>query len=141
MSTANGDSARPGPAFPRLLAQLQGWYYIAGGAWPLISPGTFQAVTGDKVEFWLVITVALHLVIIGGVLILAARGGRITREIALLGGATALMLAIVDVYCVTEPRTTRAYYLDALAEFGLAVLWAFAFRQLRSSMSGPSARG
>lgn len=106
-----------------LLAQGQGAFYVLSGLWPLLSPATFQWVTGPKEEFWLVRTVSLLLVVAGAVLFLAGRARRVTREIVLLGAGHAAMLAIVDVFCVFAPRTTGAYWLDAVLEIGLVAAW------------------
>jgi hypothetical protein len=108
------------------VAKLQGWYYAASGIWPLVSGGTFQAVTGPKADFWLAQTVGLLLAITGAVLILAARAGRVTPEIKLLGILQAAALALVDGYCVFQPRTTLSYLLDAVVELGLVAAWSFA---------------
>jgi hypothetical protein len=105
------------------LSWLQGLFYLAGGAWPLVSPGTFQRVTGPKVDFWLAQTVGLQLVIVGFLLVRAARRGSVSSDVALLGAATAIMFALVDLYCVTQPRTTYAYLGDAVIEVALAVAW------------------
>lgn len=106
-----------------LLAQGQGAFYLLSGLWPLLSPGSFQAVTGPKEDFWLAQTVGLLLVVVGTVLLLAGRSRRITREIVLLAAGSALVLGMVDVFCVFAPRTTRAYWLDAVVEFAIAGAW------------------
>ena len=64
---------------PRWIARVQGWFYLLSGIWPLVSGGTFQAVTGYKTDFWLAQTVGLLLAASGVVLILAANASRITR--------------------------------------------------------------
>jgi hypothetical protein len=115
-----------------VVSQVQGWYCILGSIWPLVSPTTFQAVTGTKMDFWLAQTVGLLLIVTGLVLIKAARRGRLTAEIALLGIGQAIVLGSVDVFCVREPRTTVAYYLDAIAEFTLVAAWLIALSHDRS---------
>lgn len=112
----------PSRALARL-AQAQGAYYFASGAWPLLAPRSFQFVTGPKFEFWLVETVGLTLVIVGAVLLLAGRARRVTREIALLGAGLAAALGSIDIWCVLEPHTTRAYWIDAAVQFGLLGTW------------------
>jgi len=105
------------------IARLQGWFYLLSGIWPLISGHTFQAVTGYKADFWLAQTVGLLLAITGVVLILAARASRITREIKLLGTLQSAALMVVDLYCVSQPRTTWSYLLDAVVELGFVAGW------------------
>jgi hypothetical protein len=41
------------------LALVQGGYYVLTGLWSLVSPRTFQAVTGKKEDYWLVKTVGV----------------------------------------------------------------------------------
>lgn len=106
-----------------LLAQGQGAFYFLSGLWPLLSPGSFQLVTGRKEDLWLAQTVGLLLVVLGAVLVLAGRARRITREIILLGAGNAAVLGVMDILCVFAPRTTRAYWLDAVLEAGLAITW------------------
>jgi hypothetical protein len=113
------------------LARIQGWFYVITGLWPLLSGGSFQAVTGFKADFWLARTVGLLLAVSGGAMILAARNGRITSEIILLGAGQAAALAVTDAYCVALPRTTPVYWLDAVVEAGLAVAWAFVAKARR----------
>src|SRR5437868_1530386 len=94
----------------RFLAQLQGWYYLITGIWPLVSGQSFQTITGFKADFWLAQTVGLLLAVSGVAMIRAGRTSRVTMEIAWLALGQAAALAIIDVYCVSQPRTTRAYW-------------------------------
>lgn len=91
--------------------------------WPLIAPGTFQAVTGPKEDLWLARTVGLLLAAAGAALALAGRRRRVTPELALIGAGFAAALSVVDVFCVFEPRTTAAYWLDAPVELALLIAW------------------
>lgn len=118
------------------LARFQGWFYLTTGLWPLGSPGTFQRVTGTKLDFWLAQTVGLLLAAFGAVLLLAARGGRLTKELALLGALQAAVLAGVDLYCVAQPRTTPAYLLDGVLEAGLVAGWLLVWRRGRAGGEG-----
>ncbi len=107
------------------LAQTQGAYYVLFGTWPLLAPRSFQAVTGPKHELWLAETVGLLLVVAGAALFLAGRARRITREMALLGAGLAATLGTISVWCVLEPHTTRAYWLDAALQLVLLGAWVF----------------
>ncbi|HEU5077663.1 MAG TPA: hypothetical protein VFT72_00525 [Opitutaceae bacterium] len=107
----------------RLLCALQGGFYLLTGIWPVLSGYTFQRVTGFKADFWLAQTVGLLLAMSGLVMIVAARARRITPEIALLAAGEAVLLAIVDIYCVGQPHTTRVYLIDAAAEIILVLAW------------------
>ena len=66
------------------VAAAQGLYYLFTGLWPLFSLRTFMAVTGPKVDGWLVKTVGLLLSVTGLVCLLAAWSGRFTPELVLL---------------------------------------------------------
>lgn len=117
----------------RSLARIQGWFYLITGAWPLVSGDSFQAVTGFKADFWLAQTVGLLLAVSGAVLLMAARHGRITPEIRWLAAGEAVVLGLVDLYCVHQPRTTRVYWLDAIVEAALVIGWIRASLRRRGS--------
>ena len=106
----------------RLLAALQGAYFLATGVWPLVHMESFLAVTGDKTDLWLVQTVGVLVAVVGGVLVLAAASGRVTWEILLLAVGSALGLAAIDVTFVTADVIPRVYLADAAAE-GVFVVW------------------
>lgn len=75
---------------PVVTARLQGWYYVAGGLWAVLSPRTVQQITGLKLDFWVTQLFGLQLILLGAIVLLAARSGRIVREIALLALGEAL---------------------------------------------------
>ena len=111
---------------PRLAA-MQAVVWLGTGFWPLRHMRSFQAVTGPKVDGWLVRTVSLLIVVIGATIGLAGRRDRIDQETALLGGASAATLATVDVVGVAVGRISPVYLLDAAFELPLAAggLWAW----------------
>ena len=78
----------------RLLAGIQGLYYLITGIWPLVHMESFLAVTGPKTDLWLVQTVGALIAVIGAML-LASASGRVTWG-ALLSArsATALDLSM-----------------------------------------------
>jgi hypothetical protein len=142
---AAGDSSflsntpvRPGESFWLLvfLARLQGGFYLVTGIWPLLAPQSFQFVTGGKLDFWLAQTVGALIAITGIVLILAARRAAISAEIALLAALQAVALGIIDLYCVSLPRTTAVYLLDAGVEFAFAAVWAWGWWRQQRTMPG-----
>ena len=115
-------TAATGPA--ERLALGQGAFYVATGVWPLLSIRTFEAVTGPKVDRWLVKTVGGLVTVIGGVLMAAGSRRRVTPEIALLAAGSAVALASVDAIYVAKGRISPVYLLDAAVELPLAVAWA-----------------
>jgi signal transduction histidine kinase len=110
------------------LARVQGWFYVITGAWPLVHGSSFQAISGFKADFWLAQTVGLLLVVSGGVLLRAVRAGRLTPELMLLAAGEAAALAAMDIHCVFQPRTTPAYWADAVIELSLVLAWARTWR-------------
>ncbi len=109
---------------PEPLAVLQGIYYTATGVWLLLSPGTFQAVTGPKRDFWLAKTVGVLVSVIGGVLASAGARRAVSREVAALAAGSAAGLAAIDIVYVSKGRISPVYLLDAAAELALVYLWA-----------------
>ncbi len=101
------------------LALAHSGFYLLTGVWPMLSPKTFQAVTGPKVDFWLVNTAGALISAIGAALGLAALHRRVTPEIKLLAIGSALGLTAIDVIYVARRRISPVYLLDAAAETAL----------------------
>ncbi len=59
----------------RALALVHALYFLIGGAWAVTGKRTFEAVTGPKVDYWLVRTVGGLLSVAGVVLALAPSRG------------------------------------------------------------------
>ena len=105
------------------LTDLQGLYYVVTGGWPLVSMRTFQIVTGPKTDRWLVRTVSLLLILIGGVLASAGRERRLTPEVRALGAGTAASLAAIDLAYGIPGRISRIYVVEALVELAFIAAW------------------
>lgn len=106
-----------------LLSGGQGIYYALTGLWAIVNIGTFQKVTGSKVDIWLVKTVGVLIIVIGAVLGLAGKRGEPVPEVPLLAVGSAAGLTAIDVIYVAKKRIRPVYLLDALAEVGLIGLW------------------
>jgi hypothetical protein len=106
---------------------LQGVYFLATGVWPLVSMRTFEAVTGPKVDRWLVKTVGVLVAVIGASLLADAR--RPSRGSTMLGVGSAVALGGVDVVYSLRARISRIYLLDAVVEIVLVALWALGGRR------------
>jgi hypothetical protein len=91
-------------------------YYIATGIWPILNRRSFEAVTGSKVDFWLVRTVGVTVAAIGTGLALAARQDRLSREMQATALVAAAGLAAIDVVYVARRRIRPVYLLDAVAQ-------------------------
>lgn len=108
---------------------VQGVYFLLTGIWPLVSMRTFEAVTGPKVDRWLVKTVGVLIAVIGASLLADAR--RPSRGSAVLGIGSAAGLGGVDVVYSLRGRISKIYLLDAVLEAGLVGLWTLAGRRRR----------
>jgi glyoxylase-like metal-dependent hydrolase (beta-lactamase superfamily II) len=105
------------------VALVQGCFYVATGLWPLVSIQSFEAVTGPKAERWLVQTVGLELVIVGGALAMAGWRRASGPEIRLLGMGSAAALAAIDLIFTARGRISPVYLLDALVEGAVLLAW------------------
>ena len=118
--------ARPAD-LPQVMALAQGLYYLVTGIWPLVSIGTFQKVTGPKVDLWLVKTTGVLITAIGLVLTRAGLRERVPDEVPLLAVCSAVGLSGIDVVYTARGRISPIYLLDALAELLLIAGWAVAW--------------
>jgi hypothetical protein len=114
------------PGGPTAVAAVQGLYYLATGVWPLVHVESFMAVTGPKTDLWLVYTVGVLVGVVGVVLLVAARAGRVTPEVMLLAVGAALGLTGIDVIFVARGAIAPIYLADAAAELVLVAWWAVA---------------
>jgi hypothetical protein len=110
----------------RRVAAVQGVYFLLSGLWPLASIDSFQAVTGRKMDLWLVYTVGTVVGVIGLTLLVAARARRITPEVGVLAIGSALGLAAIDVIFVARGVLSWVYLADAVAELALVGWWMLA---------------
>jgi hypothetical protein len=105
----------------------QGVYYLLTGLWPWVHLGSFLAVSGDKTDLWLVQTVGALIAVIGAALCVAAYRHEDSWAITCLTLGSALALAFVDVFFVSQRRIPPVYLLDAVIEAGLIALWLHAW--------------
>jgi hypothetical protein len=105
------------------LAVAQGAFYLATGVWPLLHMRSFEAVTGEKTDDWLVETVGALLTVSGAVMMMAGLRRRVTPEIALLAAGSAGALTAVDVLYTARRVIRPVYLLDAVAETALIAAW------------------
>lgn len=112
------------------VARLQATYFLATGIWPLVSPRTFQAITGRKHDFWLAQTVGALIIVTGATLAVATRDRRSLESPAIqaLAIGSAASLAAVDVVFVARRRISPIYLADAVAELAIIGGWLAARR-------------
>jgi hypothetical protein len=102
--------------------RTQGIYYVVTGLWPLIHYGSFVAVTGPKVDDWLVRMVGLLAAAIGATLYVAAQRGTRSLEIVQLAITSALAFTAIDVWYALKGRISPIYLGDAIVELALVAL-------------------
>jgi len=105
------------------IALAQGIFYIVTGVWPIISPRSFQVVTGPKADMWLVKSMGGLIAAVGCVLCVAGARGKVSREIRLLGMLSAATLCGADAIYALKGRISRIYLLDAALELALIAGW------------------
>jgi hypothetical protein len=108
------------------VARLHGLFNIAGGLWPLVHLGSFEAVLGPKVDRWLVYTVAGLMASIGSAQLSSTADGPSLKQARRMGMGCALTLASVDLVYAPRRRISRMYLVDALAEATWIMAWVIA---------------
>ncbi|WP_394823125.1 hypothetical protein [Pendulispora albinea] len=111
----------------QLVAAVQSAVFVGTGIWPVVSPRSFQAVTGPKRDMWLAQTIGLLIAAVGATLAIGARG-RARSESTFLGISSATALALCDIVFVSKGRISRVYLLDALFETGIVAGWLLTAR-------------
>jgi peptidoglycan/LPS O-acetylase OafA/YrhL len=133
---ANREIGGPGESpqkrkLPIFVAVMHGFFCLVLGLWPVAAFASFQAVTGEKADRWLITVVGMLLAGIGSSLLIAAIRRDIAFEVFALGIITALSLCVTDIIFVIERSIPAVYLLDAVAESLFVTLWVFAIRDLR----------
>jgi hypothetical protein len=105
----------------RIAIAVQGLYYVGTGVWPLVHMPSFEAVTGTKIEHWLVHTVGVLAAAIGLALLAGARRAAPTAETVVLACAAAGAFAGIDVFYTQNGTISRIYLADAAVQ-GVLVL-------------------
>lgn len=127
---SSNDAARQRQRIWQATARLQSVYFVVGGTWPIVHLRSFEAVSGPKVDGWLVKTVGGLLSVVGISLWRSSRQHRITPEIAAVGAGTASVLTAIDFVYVKRRRISPVYLLDGVANLILVLGW---LRGLRSN--------
>ncbi|MBA3456837.1 MAG: hypothetical protein H0T42_27355 [Deltaproteobacteria bacterium] len=119
-----------------LVPLAQGVFYIATGLWPIVHLKSFEAVTGPKVDRWLVRTVGGLISAVGAALMAAAfeQQPGPSRTLAVLGIGSAIALGASDVIYASRGRISKVYYVDAVAEAAILAAWAVSRRVRKSAL-------
>ncbi len=108
----------------------QGGYYFVTGIWPILHMRFFLAVTGPKADLWLVRTVGLLVLSIGGALLSAwvnpLTAEEITSSPFILSISSATALLFIDIFYVYHKVIPPVYLLDAVIEAAILSLWIMA---------------
>ncbi|MFP5384908.1 MAG: hypothetical protein ACLGHN_02430 [Bacteriovoracia bacterium] len=102
-----------------LTLTLQGWFYLITGLWPLIHMKSFEKVSGEKIDKWLVRTVSL-MIVSSGVIFVTYNTSKEAVTLAIMN-ATALMM--IDLIYVTKKVISKVYLIDAVIEVGFIVAY------------------
>jgi hypothetical protein len=114
------------PDLASALAVGQGAFYLATGVWSLVHDRSFQAVTGPKVDVWLVKTVGSLVGVAGAVLLAAGLRRSVPTELRAIAAGSAAALATIDVVFASRGRIFPIYLADAIVEIGLVAAWGAA---------------
>jgi hypothetical protein len=112
------------------LSRAHGLFNVVTGLWPVVHMRSFEAVSGPKVDRWLVRTVG-GLMAANGVAQLTA-GDAEQRLSARIGLGTSAVLATVDVWYGATGRISRIYLLDAVVQLGWMAAWTAALRRAKT---------
>jgi hypothetical protein len=97
----------------RVLA-FQSGYYGLTGIWPILHMPSFEAVTGPKIDDWLVHMVGLLAAVIGVVLGSATVRNRVrSPDVVLLAVTSAAAFAAIDLWYGLSGRISPIYLADA----------------------------
>jgi hypothetical protein len=104
-------------------AWVQGVYFLFTGIWPIVHIRSFMAVTGPKVDLWLVKTVGVIVTAIGATICLAVWRREVSSQTMFLATASAAGLMAIDVIYVLKGRISPIYLADAAVELVLVGGW------------------
>ena len=107
----------------RILAGVQGSYFLLTGVWPLLHMSSFLAVTGPKTDLWLVETVGILVAAIGAGLLLSAIRATQGLEISIIAVLASLGLMAIDVIYTSRGVISKIYLADAVPEILFVVAW------------------
>ncbi len=119
----------------KFLPWFHGLYYLISGVWPLLNITSFQLVTGEKTDIWLVKTVGMLLMVSGCALVTAAYRRRVHLEIVILAIGNAFALLLIEVLYWADGTISSIYLLDAVLEGLLIIGWLFLWQRMKKVMA------
>lgn len=105
---------------------IQAFYYFFSSLWPLIHMQSFEKITGQKTDKWLVYTVALLLLCSSMVFFYSSSRSESNNfnETLILSVSNCIALITIDVAFVVKKIIRKIYLADAVLEIGLLALIA-----------------
>jgi energy-converting hydrogenase Eha subunit E len=125
----------------RITLGAQAVYYLVTGAWPWLSMDTFDAITGPKIDDWLVRMVGLLAAAVGLALLVAAWKRERTAAILVLAVGAGAAFAIVDIAYAGAGRISPVYFGDAAVEVALIALLVVNSRVIGRKRFSPEPKG
>lgn len=119
-------------------ALVQGIYLLIVGLWPVLDSVSFMAITGPKVDVWVLKVTGALMAIIGFVLLHARQKTVINSSLAMLGMLTAAVIAIFEIYYVSRGIIRSIYLLDAIIEIVFFLMWALSMYMRRMPERKPA---
>ncbi len=107
----------------RYVSLDQGFCYLITGLWPLFGVGTFQRVTGPKIDLWLVKMVGVLTSVIGAVILMAGLRRTAGPKVTWLAVVSAVGFAAIDTVHVARRSISPVYLADTVAELCLILIW------------------
>lgn len=109
-------------------------YWLVGAVWPLVSMRSFERITGNKRDEWLVRTVALMMLSVLATLETMRHDGRQGRAMRVLGATSTAALGSVALLGPLVGRISKVYLVDAIVDLGLMAAWLSARTEKDSSV-------
>ena len=96
---------------------FQGLYYLVTAVWPLVHIRSFELVTGEKKEDWLVYTVSLMILASSLIFLYASLMARtISIEVVFLSVLNTAFLGFISIYYPLRGIIRKIYLADCLLE-------------------------
>jgi hypothetical protein len=104
-----------------VVAIVQGVYYLITGLWPVFNLTSFEKLTGQKEDGWLVKQVGLLAAAIG-IVILVAKSESYIPLLAILSAGS---FALIDIVYAVIGRISKVYLLDGILELAFIAGWVW----------------
>lgn len=126
--------------FFRALLWVQAVYYTVTALWGLLHIESFMAVTGQKLDIWLVKTVSVLIIPIAVCLFCGLFLNTHPLLLILVAGTAALGFACIDFYYTANKTIRWVYAVDGVVQSLFVIGWFFLFfrrRRLVEQLSTP----